>query len=64
MTMVREIGALNSICLAVVNNNKSKVSNSYVARELGISFPTAQNALRTLAEKGLIMPCDKKYSRI
>ncbi len=64
MNVVKEHGANAAVVLAVVNKSADKVSNSDIAREVGISFPTAQKILSELAEKGLIKQCGKMYSKI
>ena len=60
----KEVGANAAVCLAVVNNNKGKLSNTDVAKEVGISFPTAQKILQGLTEKGLIQSDGKRYYKL
>ena len=42
LNVCKELGANAAVCLAVVNNNKGQLSNTDVAKYVGISFPTAQ----------------------
>ena len=64
MEVVKEHGANSAVVLAVVNQSTEKVSNTDIAREVGLSFPTAQKILSGLAEFGLIKQCGKLYSKI
>lgn len=64
MVVVKEHGANAAVVLAVVNKSDEKVSNTDIAREVGISFPTAQKILSELAENGLIQQCGKMYCKI
>ena len=64
MEVVKEHSANAAVVLAVVNMSDDKVSNTDIAREVGISFPTAQKILSELAENGLIQQCGKMYCKI
>ena len=64
LNVCKELGANASVCLAVVNNNKGPLSNTDVAKVVGISFPTAQKILQTLTEKGLIQFNGKRYYKL
>lgn len=64
LEVVKQYGANAAVCLAVINQSKGKMSNTDIARIVGISFPTAQKILHELAEKGLIQSCAKMYSKI
>lgn len=64
MEVVKEHSANAAVVLAVVNMSDDKVSNTDIAREVGISFPTAQKILSELAENGLIQQCGKKFCKI
>ena len=64
LSTIKELGANAAVVLAVVNQSKEKMSNTDVARIVGISFPTAQKILHDLAEKGLIQSCAKMYCKI
>lgn len=60
----KEVGANAAVCLAVVNNYKGKLSNTDVAKYVGISFPTAKKILQGLTEKGLIQSDGKRYYKL
>ena len=60
----KDLGANAAVCLAVVNNTKGQLSNTDVAKYVGISFPTAQKILQTLTEKGLIQFNGKRYYKL
>ena len=64
MEVVKEHGANAAVVLAVVNKSSEKVSNMDIAREVGLSFPTAQKILQTLTEKGFIQFNGKRYYKI
>lgn len=61
---VKELGANATVILAVINNTDGELSNTDVAKEVGLSFPTAQKLLQELADRGLIKPVGKKYTKI
>lgn len=63
MDVVKKHGANAAVVLAVVNKSTVKVSNTDIAREVGISFPTAQKILSELADDGLIQQCGKMYCK-
>lgn len=64
MEAVKKYGANAAVVLAVVNKSADNVSNTDIAREVGISFPTAQKILSELAVFGLIQQCGKMYCKI
>ena len=64
LSVVKQYGANAAVCLAVINQSNVKMSNTDIARIVGISFPTAQKILHELSEKGLIQSCGKMYSKI
>lgn len=64
MEVVKEHSANAAVVLAVVSMSDDKVSNTDIAREVGISFPTAQKILSELAENGMIQQCGKLYCKI
>jgi DNA-binding Lrp family transcriptional regulator len=47
-----------------VNKIDTIVSNTDIATALGISFPTAQRLLQSLAEDGHILRVGKKFQKL
>lgn len=64
MSIVKEHGANCAIVLGVINASSEPMTNSEVANTVGISFPTAQKCLKTLADNNLIRLKLGKYVKL
>lgn len=64
MSIVKEHGANCAIVLGVINASSEPMTNSDVANAVGISFPTAQKCLKTLADNNLIRLYLGKYVKL
>lgn len=64
LMQVKQLGTTAAIVLAFVNKSNDRVSNADIAREIGITFPTAQKTLLSLAENGFIQSVGKQYEKI
>jgi DNA-binding transcriptional regulator GbsR (MarR family) len=64
MSIVKEHGANCAIVLGVINASSEPMTNSEVAKAVGISFPTAQKCLKTLANNNLIRQYVDAYVKL
>lgn len=64
VSAVKNLGISEAVVLAYVNKIDTIVSNTDIATALGISFPTAQRLLQSLAEDGHILRVGKKFQKL
>lgn len=64
LSVVKNYNANAAVVLAYVNTSDKALSNTEVANGVGISFPTAQKVLQTLANDGLITEVGKLYRKL
>ena len=65
--VVQELGCVPAVVLGLINSAVEPLSTKDIAYAVGISFPTAKNALAKLVEANLIKQqgeYDKKFSKI
>lgn len=64
LNIVRVQGVQAGVALAIVKETREPMTNTQLAKTMGITFPTAQKILAQLAQAGLIKADGKKYVKI
>ena len=61
---IKEFGPTVAVALAIVQASVEPMTNTELAHQMGISFPTAQKALKILEESGHVKEVGKAYRKI
>jgi predicted transcriptional regulator len=62
--VMKEYGVTAAVVLAIVNISDGDVAPTEIAKEVGITYPTAQKNLRMLADFNMIKANGNAFSKI